>query len=218
VTKTIIYGAGENGFQAYHCLRHDRSIELIGFADDDPRRHGTTYLGLPVIGDFTAVRRLCEEHRVECAIAAVGDNYIRARLTRTLRAAGLRIVQAIHPQVMIESPQHIGEGVIFEMGAAVHAAARVGDGVFMGTASMAAHHCVIGEYTIMSGGVSLGGRVTIGAYTLMGVGASVRPQISIGSNVVVGVGAAVVRDVPDNVVVVGVPARIVRERQPGDPP
>lgn len=215
--RIVIFGAGENGLQAFYCLRHDSSVEVVGFLDGNPALHGTTYLGLPVLGGVEAISRLKTEHDVSAGIAAIGDNFARSRVTTSLRASGLAIVQAIHPRVMIESPKRIGDGVILEQGAAIHAESDIGEGVFMGTASMAAHHCIIGDYTIMSGGVSLGGRVTIGAFTLMGVGASVRPHVTIGSNVIVGVGAAVIKDVPDNVVVAGVPAKVLRERQPGDP-
>lgn len=215
--NAVIFGAGENGLQAYHCLKYNPSVTILGFLDGNAARHGQQYLGLPVFGGMDVIPELIANQGVSAGIVAVGDNFIRSRLTDELRGFGLTIPQAIHPKVMIESPRHIGDGVILEQGAAVHAESEVGEGTFMGTASMAAHHCVIGRYATMSGGVSLGGGVSIGDYTLMGVGASVRPHVHIGFNVIVGVGAAITKDVPDNVVVAGVPARILRTRELGDP-
>lgn len=214
--NVVIYGCGENGLQAFHCLRHATEIAVLGFLDGNPEMHGTEYLGLPVLGDFDVISQLQRERELRGGIAAIGNNVVRARVNSRLRQAGLEIVRAIHPGVMIESPRRIGEGVILEMGAAVHAQAEIGDGVFMGTATIAAHHCRFGPYTIVSGGVSTGGRVTIGAYGLVGVGSSIHPHVTIGANVIVGVGAAVVKDVPDNVVVAGVPARVIRELAPLD--
>lgn len=212
----VIYGCGENGLQAFYCLRHSREMKVIGFLDGNPALHGQEHRGLPVFGDFDAIPRLKRESKLAGGIAAIGHNVIRARVAAGLRREGLQIVRAIHPNVMIESPKHIGEGVIFEQGAAIHAESQVGDGVFMGTASFVAHHCQVGDYTILSGGFSTGGGVKIGSYSLMGVGASVHPHVTIGSNVIVGVGAAVIKDVPDNVVVAGVPARVIRELPPLD--
>lgn len=212
----VIYGCGENGLQAFHCLKHNSDLAIVGFLDGNKLMHGKEYLGRPILGDFEAIPRLCQEAGVRGAIAAIGNNLIRARVTARLRREGLQIVRAIHPKVMIELPRSIGEGVIFEMGAAVHAESQVGDGVFMGTATIVAHHCKIGAFTILSGGVSTGGAVTIGAFGLVGVGASIHPHVTIGSNVIVGVGAAVVKDVPDNVVVAGVPARVIRALEPLD--
>lgn len=210
----VIYGSGENGLQAYYSLRHHKEFTIVGFLDGNKALHGTTTCGLPVLGDFDAILRLKREAQVEGAIPAIGNNAIRGRVAARLREAGLTLVNAIHPTAMIDSPKHLGEGCIFEMGSAIQMESEVGDGVFVGTAAIVAHHCRIGAFSLLSGGLSLGGGVTIGAYTLMGVGAAVHPHITIGSNVIVGVGAAVVKDVPDNVVVAGVPARIIRELPP----
>jgi serine O-acetyltransferase len=57
-------------------------------------------------------------------------------------------------------------------------------------------------------------RMTVGDHVVFGTGAIVVGPVSIGSNVIVGAGAVVVRDVPSDVVVAGVPARIVNRRRP----
>ena len=54
----------------------------------------------------------------------------------------------------------------------------------------------------------IAGTVTIGADTLVGTGACVIPGIKIGSRCVIGAGAVVVRDVPDDTQVMGIPARV----------
>ncbi|WP_231884173.1 acetyltransferase [Synechococcus sp. MIT S9504] len=48
----------------------------------------------------------------------------------------------------------------------------------------------------------------VGSCSWIGIGASVIQQICIGDDVTVGAGAAVVRDLPDGVTAVGVPARV----------
>ena len=53
--------------------------------------------------------------------------------------------------------------------------------------------------------------IVIGENVWLGGGAIVLPGISIGSNSVVGAGAVVTRDLPENVVAVGNPARILRK-------
>jgi acetyltransferase-like isoleucine patch superfamily enzyme len=57
--------------------------------------------------------------------------------------------------------------------------------------------------------------VSIGAGTWLGAGSVVLPGSMIGRNVVVGAGAVVRGKVPDHSVVAGVPARVVREYEPG---
>jgi acetyltransferase-like isoleucine patch superfamily enzyme len=52
--------------------------------------------------------------------------------------------------------------------------------------------------------------VTLGRGCVIGAGAVVLPELSIGSNSVVGAGSVVTKDVPDNCLVLGVPAKVVR--------
>lgn len=212
--KLVIFGVGENGFQAFHILRHQPEHEVVGFLDDDAARHGERFLDRPVFGDIAAIPSLLQQRDVTGAIVAIGDNDVRARKTTEIRAAGLRIVSAIHPQTMIDSLARIGDGVIIEMGVAIHPGAVIGEGTFLGGGAIISHHSTIGEFSLIAGGVVFGGHVDVGSRTLIGVGAAIQPHRRIGSNVVVGVGSAVVDNLPDNVVAVGVPARVIRQRQP----
>jgi sugar O-acyltransferase (sialic acid O-acetyltransferase NeuD family) len=203
-----IYGCGQNGLQAFHCLRHQPDVEVMGFLDDDPSRHGCTYLGRPVLGGLADVPELLEKG-LRGAVVAIGDCAARRTLTSSLTALGLEMVSAIHPRALIESPRSIGGGAIIEMGAAIHPEAEIGKGVFLGGGATVAHHSVVGDFSLIAGGVVFGGHVTVGSETLIGVGVSIKPHITIGSRVIVGVGAAVIVHLPDDVVAVGVPARIV---------
>ena len=75
----------------------------------------------------------------------------------------------------------------------------------------------IGKNCKILHGVTMGGRAghkglpVIGDNVLIGVHAQILGDVKIGNNSVVGAGAIVTHDVPDNVVVVGNPARILRK-------
>ena len=58
---------------------------------------------------------------------------------------------------------------------------------------------------------------TIGDNTLIGMGATVLNRARIGSNCIIGAGALLTEgsDIPDNALVVGIPAKVVRQRDPG---
>ena len=56
-----------------------------------------------------------------------------------------------------------------------------------------------------------GGEVRIGNDVWLGANVTVLPGVTIGDNVVVGAGAVVTKDIPDNSLAVGVPARVVRK-------
>jgi len=52
--------------------------------------------------------------------------------------------------------------------------------------------------------------VTVGNNVFIGSHATLMPGITIGNNVIIGAGSLISRDIPDNVVVVGVPAKIIK--------
>lgn len=208
--KTILVGAGEHGAQTYHILKYLKRYELVGFIDDNPAKHGTEYCGHKVLGGESVLRDLRREG-VEGGIVAIGDNYRRAEYTQKLAALGFEIINAIHPQTMIDETVTLGKGLIVEMGVAVHPLAKIGNCVFLGGSCVVSHHSVVEENVLIGGGVVFGGNVHVGRNTVVGVGAVLQPHIRIGADVVIGIGAAVVDDLPDNVVAVGVPAKIIRQ-------
>ncbi len=55
------------------------------------------------------------------------------------------------------------------------------------------------------------GRIMIGDNVFIGADAIILPNVKIGSNVVIGAGSVVTRDIPDNVVVAGCPAKVIKE-------
>ena len=207
--RVVIVGCGENAVQAFACLRHRPEFSLHGFLDDDPSRHGSSVCGLPVLGGVDVLTTLTARGEELGGLVAIGNNAVRRRLTAVLRSAGVTLISAVHPSTLIESPKRIGVGSIIEMGAAIHAEAEIGEGVFLGGGSIVSHHSRVGDFTMIAGGVVFGGRVTVGSESLIGVGVSIKPHVTIGSRVTIGVGAAVVSDLPDDVVAMGVPARIV---------
>lgn len=142
---------------------------------------------------------------------AVGDNRLRARITRRLLEAGcLPPVNVIHPRANLGFNIQLGQGVMIAAGATLNALAVIGDGVICNTASVIEHECVIGPYTHIAPGAVLAGNVTVGASCFIGANAVVKPGIRIGREVTVGAGAVIIRDIPDGATVVGNPGRILK--------
>jgi sugar O-acyltransferase (sialic acid O-acetyltransferase NeuD family) len=212
--RLVIFGTGENSAQAWYILRHDPSVEVVGFLDDDAAKHGGTHFGRPVLGGRPAAATLRETHGVTHVLVAIGQNAARRAITADMRAAGLAVASAVHPSAVIDPSARVGEGVIIEMGVCLHPECTVGDGVFLGGSSVVAHHSSVGAFALIGGGVVFGGRVSVGEGALVGVGVSIQPHARIGARSVVGVGSAVVKDVPDDVVAVGVPAKVIRQLAP----
>ena len=64
------------------------------------------------------------------------------------------------------------------------------------------------------GAASIAGRVEIGDFSTVGTNATILPNLKIGKNVFIGAGAVVLHDVPDNSLLVGVPAKRIKSFRP----
>jgi serine O-acetyltransferase len=104
----------------------------------------------------------------------------------------------------------------------IHPGARIGHDFFIdhGTGVVIGETTIIGNSVTVFQGVTLGGtgkekgkrHPTIGNNVVIGAGAKVLGNIKIGDNVNIGANAVVIRDVPDDSTVVGVPGRIARKQ------
>ena len=110
----------------------------------------------------------------------------------------------------------MGEGSIVLAGAVVGNGATLGRGVLLGIRSSVDHDCVLENYVSLAPGATIAGSVRIGMVTALGVGANVVHRRTIGAHTVVGSGALVLHDIPEHVVAFGVPAAVVRTREPGE--
>lgn len=116
-------------------------------------------------------------------------------------------------------PRLISHIARFLTGIEIHPGAQIGRGVFIdhGMGVVIGETAIIGDYVLIYQGVTLGGtgkesgkrHPTLGENVVVGAGAKVLGNLLIGNNVRIGAGSVVLRDVPSDCTVVGIPGRIV---------
>ncbi|NQU53946.1 MAG: acetyltransferase [Bacteroidetes bacterium] len=89
----------------------------------------------------------------------------------------------------------------------------IGDYVTINRGATLGHHLILEEYVSVGPGVVIGGNVKVSRGALIGAGAVILPKITIGKNAIVGAGSVVTKNVEDYTVVVGNPARKIKENQ-----
>jgi len=160
----------------------------------------------PVVGDS---QRLYDKlASYDGVLVSIGNNSIRANKLSKLINLHARIISLCHPTACISRYADFGLGSVVMASAVVNAGVSSGIGGIFNTGCTVDHDCIIGDYVHVSPGAHLAGGVKIGTRSWVGIGSCVRQEITLGCDVVVGAGAAVIKDIPDNVVVKGVPAKV----------
>jgi sugar O-acyltransferase (sialic acid O-acetyltransferase NeuD family) len=211
-SKVVGLGAGGHAKVLIEILLSRGDLEIVCLLDINPKLWGTKCMGIPILGSDDSLPGLFDDgiRQAFIGVGSTGDSSIRRRLYERARQIGFEIVSCIHPNAVVSPSALLGEGSTVFAGVVINAAARMGANVIVNTGAIVEHDCLVEDHCHIASGARLASAVTVGEGAHIGVGASVRQCIRIGRNAIVGAGAAVVHDVPDNTVVVGVPARPLR--------
>ena len=143
-------------------------------------------------------------------IVSIGDNKTRKKIVDKL--SDVHFETAIHEAAIVSENAQIEEGTVVMPGCIIQSCSHIGRHCIVNTGASVDHDCVLDDYVHISPHATLCGNVTVGEGTWIGAGAIIVPGIKIGKWSVVGAGAVVTKDIPDNVVAVGNPARILRKK------
>ena len=152
-------------------------------------------------------------------IVAMGDNFEREKVSKEIleKYPDFIFINAIHPSCIIaDDVWLLNRGIIAMAGCIFNVGAEVGDFTFFATGAQIEHDCKIGDYASVSAGSVLGGHVTVGKYAAIALGCTIFDRVKIGENTVVGSGSLVTKDLPNDVLAYGSPAKVIRKRERGE--
>lgn len=215
MNRLFLYGAGAAGRELAFALSLGSEWEICGFIDDTPELQGRFVNGIPVLGGVDYLRGLTYLPKV--AVCITGNPAAKRKAVERIKAVcqvGFPLV--VSPHSYVSRFVEWGEGcVIANPFNYITVDVTFGAHVWVNNYTGIGHDTAIGDYTTLYTGINCGGGIRIGNDCIIGSGVTIKPGIRIGNNVIVGGGAVVVKDVPDNVVVAGNPARILKENPHG---
>ena len=141
-------------------------------------------------------------------IIAVGEPFAREQMMKKVLDLEIPLAHPlIHPSAKINSNCQIGMGTVIGYSTIVSFDAQIGNNVYIQPGCGVGHEASIGRNCVISAGVRIAGCVSIGKNTYIGLSVPVRDRISIGQGCIVSMGSVVQRDIPDNMIAMGNPAR-----------
>lgn len=160
--------------------------------------------------------RLSQEHvsHSHAAVAIGGSRgKDRCAIADLFVSSGLKLPSIIHPTATCAKSAEIGEGSHVLAGANVGPDVTLERCVILNTHSSVDHECSISEGVHIAPGTTLCGCIEVGAHSFVGPGTVIVPRVSIGSNTIIGAGSVVTRNIGDNVIAWGSPAKVIRENK-----
>lgn len=143
----------------------------------------------------------------------IGEPTIREKLFAKIKTDNFQTPSLIHPNVYIPNSTAIGNGVVIQSGCFVSVGVEIKDYVLLQPMCAVGHDCKLDEGCIISTFDSLAGAVHIGKYTYIGMNVAVKELVKIGNYTIIGMGSEVFKDIPDEIIAMGNPARPLKKNE-----
>lgn len=211
--KIVLVGSGQHARVVLYNLKEQGVYEVACFLDADPEKIGTIYEGYEVAGTYEDLDCIRERFQTNKFFIAFGSMHSRKAVYEKFVSKGWEAVNIFHPDAVISPDAKIGKGVLIECGCLITPNPTIGDNVVVNTGSQVNHDNVIENHVYIASGVVLSGGVTIRENTLLDDGVIVTLGRSVGKNCIIGAGGVVTKNVPDNTVAYGCPAKVIRTNE-----
>ena len=168
-----------------------------------------------VFGDWNELKTILEENKDKIEDVVIEND----RRNSGIPLLDIKDIPArIEPGAIIREQVEIGKNAVIMMGAILNIGAVVGDctmidmGAVLGGRATVGAHCHIGAGAVLAGVIEPASAtpVIVEDNVLVGANAVVVEGVHVGKNAVVAAGAVVLEDVPENAVVAGTPARVIK--------
>jgi sugar O-acyltransferase (sialic acid O-acetyltransferase NeuD family) len=205
--RIAMVGSGELSDRLIYYFEDTGFGRVVGMFDDF-ETVGAAKNGRPILGKTEEIPAAFRKGAFDAVAIAIGYKHRRFRkeVYATLKGQGVPIATFVHPSSYVEKSARLREGSIVLVNCTIDMNARLGENVLLASRGFVSHHVDIGSHTYCGPAVNLAGNTGIGECCFLGINTTVIDGVRIGTNVQTAAGSVVTKDVPDHVLVAGVPA------------
>lgn len=213
--RIVILGTGGNCIDILDTLleinhvKNKEIYECIGFLDDNPAKLNQSFHGVSVLGNLQMSKEL-KDCSFVFGIGSTSNFWKRKDILSKLEIEDDRFETIIHPTASVSQWASIIQGTVIFQNAVITSNAKIGKHVMILPNSIISHDDEIGDFTCVAGGASISGNVKIGEGCYIGANASIKEGIEIEKHCLIGMGSVVLDNVSENSVMVGNPAKFLR--------
>lgn len=192
----------------------NKYFDRIYFYDDVNDEIGTHLYGkFEIIKDIKSVNSTLGD--TFDFTVGIGNPLLRQKVIKKFTAIGGRLQSVISSLAKIGSfDTSLEAGANIMAGTIITNSVRIGKAPLVNLNCTIGHDCIVGDFLEMSPGSHISGNCTLGDYVNIGTNVTILPKITIGSNVIIGANSVVTKDIMDNCLVVGVPAKVIKNIDP----
>jgi sugar O-acyltransferase (sialic acid O-acetyltransferase NeuD family) len=188
--------------------------DILGFMDNRDELQGQSFFGYPMLGRFADAARYVEHYPEVRFTTWIGrvDTYLRRpKMIASLGVPHERFLTLVHPTTYLSRRAKIGRGALIFQHCTISNSAIIGDHVVILPQTIVSHDCLLGDYAVSTSGVLIASEAKVGRNAYLGSACSMLPGVKIGEGALVGLSSVVLRDVEPYKVMVGNPARVLRD-------
>tara|TARA_R110000772_G_scaffold207862_2_gene318358 strand:+ start:757 stop:1392 length:636 start_codon:yes stop_codon:yes gene_type:complete len=207
----VVIGAGGLAKEILEILKESYKESEIFFFDNIIKNTERTL--------FDKYKILKTREEVLEVFAMYGDSYCigiggvesRLQLISYFNSIGGKLKTVTSKESFISEYVKIDTGTVVFPGVKISNNVTIGKSCLIYYNTVITHDCEIGDFVEISPSVSVLGKAKVGNNSFLGANATILPNVSIGDDSIIGAGAVVTKSVPNGVLVVGVPAKVIKK-------
>ena len=199
---------------AVQIIKNQSPMEYIFFVDDNEQKRNKVFNDVEVLcNNNELLEKIATGNPINLSIS-FGEKLLAKKkilFNSLLQNANVSFPVLQHSSALVSELATIKDGNILSFGTIIGHNTILNYNSIIWAGVVIEHDSIIGESCYIAPNVTISGFVKIGDCSLIGSGAVIMPEVEIGSHCIVGAGAVVTKNVPNNSIVAGVPAKIINQ-------